>query len=118
MNKKLSKINSVIWILLNIVIFTGTALTSAMAEAIEINTNSTGGDCTKIGIWNSNTNTCTLTTDINQTIEIGNDSITLDGSGHVSTGESANFGIYQNGTQNTHIENITIKGFIHGIRLV
>ena len=39
----------------------------------------TGGDCTSIGTWNASTKTCTLTTDVTETVVINSNDITLDG---------------------------------------
>ena len=49
---------------------------------ITITNDSTGGDCTTIGTWNSNTRTCTLTSDVSTPIVITGCGMTLDGNGH------------------------------------
>lgn len=59
-----------------------------------IKDNATGGDCSTIGIWDSSTKTCTLTKDLNETIQIDSDGITVDGNGHTSTGSQTGSGIY------------------------
>ncbi len=39
----------------------------------------TGGDATSIGTWDWPTKTCTLTTNVTESIQINSDGITLDG---------------------------------------
>jgi parallel beta-helix repeat protein len=50
-----------------------------------IRDDATGGDCYLIGEWDPDTKTCTLTTDVYDTVWIANDGITLDGANHVIT---------------------------------
>jgi len=57
-----------------------------------INDGPTGGDCAVIGTWNADTRTCTLTTDVFETIQLDSDSMTLDGDGHRVSGSG--MGIY------------------------
>ena len=59
----------------------GLMVPNAFAE-ISITDNATGGDCITIGIWDSSTKTCTLTSNITDNIIINSDGITLDGNNH------------------------------------
>jgi parallel beta-helix repeat protein len=54
-----------------------------------ISDDATGGDCTSIGNWEPATKTCTLTTDVNEPIQIVSNGITLDGDDHTITGTGA-----------------------------
>ena len=45
---------------------------NAFAE-ITITDDATGGECTTIGTWNSASKTCTLTSDVSETITIDSD---------------------------------------------
>jgi len=82
-----------------------------------IKDDSTGGDCTSIGIWDSITKTCTLTQDVVETIQIDANNITMDGAGFLITGSGTGNGVFVTGRRNVTIENITIKSFSNGIYL-
>ncbi|OGE84530.1 MAG: hypothetical protein A3B23_01445 [Candidatus Colwellbacteria bacterium RIFCSPLOWO2_01_FULL_48_10] len=82
-----------------------------------ITDNATGGDCTTIGTWNSSTKTCTLTTNLTETIQIGASGITIDGANHTITGSYTGYGIFVNGYNNETIKNIDISRFSYGIYL-
>ncbi|MFA6273783.1 MAG: peptidoglycan DD-metalloendopeptidase family protein [Candidatus Paceibacterota bacterium] len=71
---------------------------------------STGGDCTQIGTWNATTNTCTLspTAIINETIEIDDGGITLDGAGR-TINHFGSIGIYANENIFENMVNVTVK---------
>lgn len=72
--------------LLFTILFVGIA---SSATAYIIRDDATGGDCTLIGIWDSEAKTCTLTTDLYNLyygIGIGSDGITIDGDGHTISG--------------------------------
>ena len=72
-----------------------------------IKDNATGGDCTSIGSWDASSKTCVLNKEVNETIQIDNDGITLDGGGHTLNGNKNN-GIFVYGGSAT-IKNITIS---------
>lgn len=82
-----------------------------------IEDDATGGDCVLIGIWNATTKTCTLTTDINETIQIDNDGITLDGAGHSSIGGNTGSGVYLSWYDNVTVKNFNISHYAYGIIL-
>lgn len=84
-----------------------------------IRDDSTGGDCEvkSIGVWNQNTKTCTLTTDLNQTIEIESDNITLDCTNHNIIGSSTGRGVFVNGENGVNIKNCDITNFSKSIEL-
>ena len=82
-----------------------------------IKDNATGGDCTSIGTWNVASKTCTLTTDLTESIEIDSDGITLNGNGHTITGSSTGNGIYLSGRNGATIKNTNVREFLDGIYL-
>jgi parallel beta-helix repeat protein len=101
------------------VVLMSALLTSSTAMAAGSNTwtirdDATGGDCTTIGTWDASTNTCTLTQDLNGTIGIIADGVTLDGNGHTLTGPRLNGGLIFNSSYAT-VKNMTIRGFWNGI---
>jgi parallel beta-helix repeat protein len=85
-----------------------------------IKDNSTGGDCTSIGTWNSGTRTCTLTTDVNETIQIDNPRLTLDGNGHtVEPSDPAGLlgvGVTAGWHDYVTVKNLNVKSCTYGIR--
>ena len=83
------------------------SINHAYAE-LSISDDSTGGDCTSIGTWNSATKTCTLTNDVTEQITILSNGITLDGNGYTLTVDQTfpNAGIYS-----VNIDDIIIKNF-------
>lgn len=80
-----------------------------------IKDDATGGDCYLIGNWDLTTKTCTLTKDLNETIQIDDNNIILDGYGHTLTGTG--YGIYLYQKSNVVIKNFNVKNFFNGIRL-
>jgi len=83
--------------------------------AYTISDDSTGGDCSMIGTWNSPSKTCILTMDIFEEIMLESDGVTLDGNNHSIISES--IGISSNGKNNLTIENLTIKAFVWGTNI-
>ena len=75
----------------------------------------TGGDCTLIGNWNWTTKTCTLTTDVNETIQIDDDGITLDGNNHTISGTNTGSGVYVSHKKDIVVENLNIHNFYGGV---
>ncbi|MBT4326478.1 MAG: hypothetical protein HOD60_06170, partial [Candidatus Nitrosopelagicus sp.] len=108
-----------ILILLLLIVFSGIVFSDAFAYTIT--DDSTGGDCSTIGIWDSGSKTCTLSGDVDEGIVIGNNGITLDGDGHTVTGpgttNDAGYGIHLNVKTNIIIKNIIVKDFLYGIFL-
>jgi len=85
-----------------------------------IKDDATGGDCYLIGNWNSTTKTCTLITDLNETVQIDSNNITFDGNGHWTDGYQAGLymaGIYIPSKSGVTIKNINVKNFHYGIYL-
>jgi parallel beta-helix repeat protein len=77
-----------------------------------------GGDCTTIGTWNAMSKTCTLTTDLAETIQIDANGVTLDGNGHTLTGNSTSYyGVYVFRRSGNTIKNLIIRQFDYGIHL-
>lgn len=83
-----------------------------------IRDDATGGDCTSIGNWDSATRTCTLTTDLTETIQIDSDHITLDGNGHTITGtHTGHAGVALLNRTGVTVKNVNIDGFTVGINV-
>ena len=82
-----------------------------------INNNAAGGDCTSFGTWNPTTKTCTMTTDLIETVQIDSNRITLDGNGHTLTGSNTGDGVYLYGRTAVTIKNLNVKEFYNGIYL-
>ena len=80
--------------------------------------NSSGGDCTSIGNWDPDTYTCTLLEDVNDSIQIVSDSVTLDGNRHTVKGSGSGFGIeVMYLVSGVTIKNVTVNNFEVGISL-
>lgn len=78
--------------------------------------NSTGGDCTTFGSWNPMTKTCTMTTDLTETIQVDNNYIVLDGNGHSLTGKNSGYGVFfPSSRTGVTIKNLTVKKFSYGV---
>jgi len=60
---------------------------------IFLSDDATGGDCTKVGIWDALTKTCTLNQDLTQSVEITTSSIVLDCDSHKISGTGSSYGI-------------------------
>lgn len=75
----------------------------------------TGGDCNQIGIWDFLTKTCTLTRDINETIQIDSDNIIIDGNNHTISG--VYYGIYIFRKSDITIRNLIIRSSYTSIAL-
>ncbi len=82
-----------------------------------INDNVSGGECTLIGTWNVVTKTCTLTTDLTETVQIDSNGVTLDGNGHTITGSNTGNGVYLWSRSGVTIKNLNVKNFYTGIYL-
>ncbi|KKT89844.1 MAG: Cell surface protein [Parcubacteria group bacterium GW2011_GWC1_45_14] len=80
-----------------------------------IKNDATGGDCGSIGSWDVASKTCALTQDVNESIQINSDNITLDGNGHSITGTGTGSGIYASYKKGIKIKNVTINSFYYGI---
>jgi len=92
------------------------------AVTISISNNQDGGDCLKIGNWNPQTKTCTLTNNLTniRNIQINADKITLDGNNYsvVGHGETSRIsGIEVLSKSGVTIKNLQIKDFRYGVLL-
>ncbi|PIS39617.1 MAG: hypothetical protein COT33_01040 [Candidatus Nealsonbacteria bacterium CG08_land_8_20_14_0_20_38_20] len=74
-------------------------------------------DCSKYGIWDATSSTCTLTQDLTESVEITQNNITLDCHGRRITGLGAGYGIYLNSKSESSIEDCIITNFSYGIYL-
>ena len=107
-------------LLLLLIISSGLVFGDAFAQKI-IQDDSTGGDCTSIGIWEYSSKTCILTTDLNEEIKVYGNDIILDGNNHVLTGDfydssggSGPAGVTVSSSGVT-VKNFKINGFLAGI---
>ena len=82
-----------------------------------ITDNANGGDCNTFGIWDNAAKICTMTTDLNEGIQIGTDNVTLEGNGFTITGTEIDDGVTLFGRNGVTIRNLNVKGFMFGIRL-
>ncbi|MBC8250557.1 MAG: HYR domain-containing protein, partial [Candidatus Nitrosopelagicus sp.] len=91
------------------------------AFAYTISDDATGGDCSTIGTWDSGSNTCTLTSNLdvvieedNSNIQITSDNITLDGNGFTLAGTSGvshhTPAIMVFSVHNTIVKNFVVEG--------
>lgn len=79
----------------------------------------TGGNCSEIGTWTPETKTCTLTSDLTDTVQIDASGITLDGAGHSITGPGSGYGVLVQGWKSgVTVENLTITGFTKGVQFL
>ncbi len=92
---------------------------SVWIQTLESNTyfirdDATGGDCEgkSIGIWNLSTKTCTLTTDLTETVQIDSNNITLSCNQH-----SINGSVFVRQKNWIVIEDCNVYGSNYGIRL-
>ena len=86
-----------------------------------IKDDATGGDCSSIGLWNNSKKTCSLSSDVYETIQIDSDAITLDGNGHSLMGAGNNLGtegIFLWQRTGVTIKNFNIKDFSNGVTLI
>lgn len=72
-------------------------------------------DCSGYGIWNATTSTCTLNQDLNQSVEITKNNITLDCNNYNITGSGTGYGIYLSYKSGVTIRNCLISNFSNGI---
>lgn len=104
---------------------TATASGSFDIQTYRISDTAGGQDCTLFGTWDSNTKTCTMTSDLNvydlDGLYISSDSITLDGNGHSLTNTNTLGALYWGALIDGHsgvmIKNLTSTGFYAGIFL-
>ncbi|MDO8735893.1 MAG: NosD domain-containing protein [Thermoleophilia bacterium] len=95
--------------------------TAEAADEKHILNDSTGGDCSQIGIWSAQELTCTVTTDTLYEIYIDSDGITLDGNGHTLTGAGVhenNDAITVTGRTGVTVKNFILQHFNYGIHLI
>ncbi len=71
-----------------------------------------------VGTWDAVTRTAILTSDINQTIQINTNNITLDGNGHTVTGSGrTGYGVFLSRKSGITIKDLSVKQFNCGIYL-
>src|SRR3989344_2782811 len=75
----------------------------------------TGGDCITIGTWNFDTRVCVLSVNVNETIQIDSDNITLDGNSFTLLGSHTGSGVYLNGRSGVTVRNMQIRDFTYAI---
>jgi len=72
---------------------------------------------TTIGVWNSVNRIYTLTGDVNESIEITQNNLTLDGAGYKITGSGSGYGVYLKQRSNVTVKNCVFSKFSIGICL-
>ena len=88
-------------------------------STVTITDDATGGDCTTMGIWVVATKTCTLSTSVSETIQIGDDGVTLEGAGYtISSVSGTGSGVLLSNRTGVTVQNLTVTGFYDGIQLV
>lgn len=70
-----------------------------------------------VGTWDPATRIATLTQDLNESIQINSNNLTLDGNGYIITGSNTGNGIYMNGRTGVIVKNLTVRSFSYGIHL-
>ncbi len=70
---------------------------------------------TTIGTWDPVTRTYTLTKDVDDTIEVVDSELTLDGAGYTVTGNGGSYGVYLSGRTGVTIKNLNVQKFCLGI---
>ncbi len=88
-------------------------------STIFLRDDATGGDCLlkNIGNWDAISKTCTLTSDLAETVQISNNGLTLDGNNHSIIGLNTGNGIYAYAKSGVTIKNLSISNFASGIFL-
>src|SRR3990172_8928043 len=80
----------------------------------------TGGDCYLIGTWDGATKTCTLTTNVYETIVLDSSGLTLNGNGKSISG-SFSYGVYASGRSGLTVKDLSVTieatSFAYGIYL-
>ena len=79
--------------------------------------NEDGWSNPSVGTWNSLTRIATLNTDLNQSIQINVDNMTLEGNGYTITGNNTGVGVALYGRTGVSIKNIKIQMFSIGFDL-
>jgi parallel beta-helix repeat protein len=90
---------------------------------LSISDDRSGGDCASpqgigqpIGKWDSITKTCTLLRDVQATIQIKDNDITLDGAGFsLKPGNSSDYGVFLSNVNGAQVKNLKIERFSIGI---
>lgn len=83
-----------------------------------IRDDATGGDCQSggSGDWDAGAKRCTLRADLQGTIELAADGLTLDGDGHLLTPRAGDaVAVASRGHSKSHVEDLAIRGFSAGI---
>jgi hypothetical protein len=83
-----------------------------------IRNDATGGDCTSFGIWDNVTKTCTMTSDLIETIQIDSNDTTLDGDGYQIAGSGKGYGVNLTGRSGVTIKNLNVGQFGNGFYLL
>ncbi|MFZ3166810.1 MAG: NosD domain-containing protein [Candidatus Methanoperedens sp.] len=77
--------------------------------------NETGRDCISFGTWDAGTMTCTMTTDLNDIIQIESNGVILDGNGHTITIPNyRGAGVALSGRRGVTIKNLNIENGVWG----
>jgi len=74
-------------------------------------------DCSNYGNWDISTQTCILNQDLNQSVEIYENNITLDCANYNIIGNGEGYGIYLNSKTGITIKNCKVRNFVRGLSL-
>jgi parallel beta-helix repeat protein len=83
-----------------------------------IRNDAAGGDCTSFGTWDNVTKTCTMTSDLIETIQIDSNGTTLDGNGYQTAGSGTGYGVNLTGRSGVTIKNLNVGQFGNGFYLL
>ena len=108
------KKSTLLWLLLASVVLLDLP---AFVVAEEINSTKFIPSDTSIGTWDAGTRTYTLSQDVDETIQIDEDHLTLDGGGYSVTGDGSGSGVYLADRTAVTVRNMHISGFSYGIYL-
>ena len=74
--------------------------------------------CSTYGVWDASTSTCTLIQDLNESVGITQNNITLDCNGHSITGTGSGYGVYLYRQTGITLRNCIVNNFSYGIYLL
>jgi len=75
------------------------------------------GNCSNYGNWDTSTQTCILNQDLNQSVQIDENNITLDCANYNIIGNGEGYGIYLNSKTGITIKNCKVRNFVRGLSL-
>jgi|GEM_PF-5237657 len=92
-------------------------LVTAQGWALTIKDDATGGDCASVGVWDAETKTCTLTSDLTEGITVTSSGVTIDGAGYTLNGPGNGDGVYLSARVGVTVKNLNIMNFGYCLRM-